>query len=82
MGQQKMESIFQQLLLPWHIHRLHPLAYYADCTKYRLTGQLVDKKDHNLNAVDERSVIQLTHFYLIDLAKAVVRPRARFSINL
>jgi len=78
MGQQKMESIFQQLLLPWHIHRLHPLACYADCIKYRLGGQLVDKKDHNLNPADDRSVIPLTHFFLIDLAKAVVRHRARF----
>ncbi|CAF3427001.1 unnamed protein product, partial [Rotaria socialis] len=50
MAGRKMETIRQQMNLPleiewiWHVHRLHPIAYYNDCTKQLSDGQVLDKK--------------------------------------
>ncbi|CAF3296257.1 unnamed protein product, partial [Rotaria sp. Silwood2] len=33
-----------EILWIWHVHRLHPLAYYNDCTSQLPNGQLVDPK--------------------------------------
>ncbi|CAF1299943.1 unnamed protein product [Rotaria sordida] len=50
MARQEMKFRHQQLELPWqidwiwHVHRLHPLAYYNDCCKQLTDGEPVDQK--------------------------------------
>lgn len=91
MAGRKMRTAFQQTMLPWqidwiwHVHRLHPLAYYHDCMHSFAGGELVDKHYLSLKAVEELPpapmVFANEHLTApltvgsMDLAKAVVRQR-------
>ncbi|CAF1256041.1 unnamed protein product [Adineta steineri] len=91
MAQQEMISKKQQLKLPWqiewiwHVHRLHPIAYFNDCTKQLQGGNLVDKLAYNLiekryKKHDSKTVFtsiknDSSFVPSIDLTQAVIRQR-------
>ncbi|CAF3110031.1 unnamed protein product [Rotaria sp. Silwood2] len=91
MARQEMQTRDQQMKLPWqtewiwHVHRLHPLNYQADCTKQLLNEQIVDKKvrqllhKHKSNQDSKLSFPSITNRFFfvptIDLRKAVIRQR-------
>ncbi|CAF1127650.1 unnamed protein product [Rotaria sp. Silwood1] len=91
MARHEINTKHQQIKLPietewiWHVHRLHPLSYYNDCTKQLSDGKLVDKKVRQLlhsygnkrhskvyfSSINSR----LLFIPSIDLRKAVIRQR-------
>ncbi|CAF2154528.1 unnamed protein product [Rotaria magnacalcarata] len=79
----------QQRRLPWqtewiwHVHRLHPLTYYDDCTKIPSNGKLIDKKylrlrikehkNHQSSGLPQSKSSPTEFASSIDLTSAILR---------
>lgn len=83
MSNNKLMSKSQQIKLPWqtdwiwHVHRLHPVAYYNDCIKLVPGGYFIDKKVQRLRRHDYPQ-------YDWDSSKQPIQNKTTFipSINL
>ncbi|CAF3092897.1 unnamed protein product, partial [Rotaria sp. Silwood2] len=64
-----------EILWIWHVHRLHPLAYYNDCTSQLPNGQLVDPKVQYVLSDASTHRPHPSFIPSVNLVEAVIRQR-------
>ncbi|CAF1197934.1 unnamed protein product [Adineta ricciae] len=63
------------ILWIWHLHMLHPLAYYKDCVSQLPDGQLIDPSIQHFPSYASAHRRYMPFFPSVDLAKAAIRQR-------